>query len=982
MAASSRKTKEHESFMDLLSPHSPDREDAQPRPPTNKHERILGIETSAVQNKHRRTSLLAPPRPPMPRCITASNLEEQMTFAPNSSDSVPPSPLNFDDPTPDNVSVRSNVSSIQFARRTPSPVASDSDSPRRSHFNPSSTSLASLAPIEFAEPPSPVYVRKPSLPRESKPQFDRDKKPPYLSKRSASASPHLHSIALPPEESNKLCASDREALIRRNRKIAQVFGQTPGTMTMATDSYFKDASPVILQPEEDASRFLKLLPQSALSALLGSARQKDKSHRHAMSVSVAMRSATGPPSAKALKDGPGPLSPWQVVESPWAIEGRRHSSPLSPEKAAFLDPAADLLGDHRHHQHHYQQLHHHHQTGTTHAASATDTARDRDSPDQLQQEWNARLRAYKLLQDQGQQQPSPLRTNKPRNLSPSSSFIDLSDEEGPPTALPSSPSHARTRGRSSPPPPPSSSSPGTASAWDKSSISSGGTVHRVSRSASIADSASVLSLGSLASRTSQEMAEIERRQKRDRLAKLHRFLGSRVPADLVIGPGAMPGDTSGLPPLAYGSPDGRSWAAQGGGGGGGRSSSRNRSGSGSAVITPPQYERIKEELGGEEKALNVRRAQKMEKVFGAAPPQTLYHTRPLPIPPCLVPGSVPGAAARTVSQPTSPLGPSPSVDGTGLSSSSQFQFQPPHQSQSQFPSHSQSHSQSQSQQFQQLPPPSPSSPTSSRNPNQSAYTKSKHKGKRQYRPSTSESAHPLIPKRRGSDASIKSIVGVGIGVGVGTGSAGAGGNWPSYQDVLARSSVYVNYQHSLNSLNDIIDRDDKESLAELHRYLHGDPGSSDEEEDDDDDDDDDEGEVINIGRDDDDAEHQEDGRDTPTYPLPTTTTTTTSSGASIKSERRHSLPVRASMASLAPSELTVSTPDPEQRAFQLRRRRAAKLTNFFGVDYRELIQDVLESIEKGVEEEHRRGTLQPDEVEELLMKLRTLKTKRRSNFAR
>lgn len=49
--------------------------------------------------------------------------------------------------------------------------------------------------------------------------------------------------------------------------------------------------------------------------------------------------------------------------------------------------------------------------------------------------------------------------------------------------------------------------------------------------------------------------------------------------------------------------------------------------------------------------------------------------------------------------------------------------------------------------------------------------------------------------------------------------------------------------------------------------------------------------------------------------------------------------------------------------FQIRRRKAAKLTNFFGVDYRELIHDILESIEKGVEEEHEQGTLQPQEVE-------------------
>jgi len=49
--------------------------------------------------------------------------------------------------------------------------------------------------------------------------------------------------------------------------------------------------------------------------------------------------------------------------------------------------------------------------------------------------------------------------------------------------------------------------------------------------------------------------------------------------------------------------------------------------------------------------------------------------------------------------------------------------------------------------------------------------------------------------------------------------------------------------------------------------------------------------------------------------------------------------------------------------FQARRRRATKLIQFFGVDYRELIKDVLESIEGGLEHERKRGTLNPDEAE-------------------
>ncbi|KAH7886173.1 hypothetical protein F5I97DRAFT_1222407 [Phlebopus sp. FC_14] len=95
---------------------------------------------------------------------------------------------------------------------------------------------------------------------------------------------------------------------------------------------------------------------------------------------------------------------------------------------------------------------------------------------------------------------------------------------------------------------------------------------------------------------------------------------------------------------------------------------------------------------------------------------------------------------------------------------------------------------------------------------------------------------------------------------------------------------------------------------------------------------------------------------------------------SCKSERRHSLPIKASLTSLS-SEQFMLSPRPEVSEFQRRRRRAAKLTHFFGVDYRELIHDVLESIEKGVEEERRRGTLQPEEVEVLLHRVRSLRTK-------
>lgn len=87
--------------------------------------------------------------------------------------------------------------------------------------------------------------------------------------------------------------------------------------------------------------------------------------------------------------------------------------------------------------------------------------------------------------------------------------------------------------------------------------------------------------------------------------------------------------------------------------------------------------------------------------------------------------------------------------------------------------------------------------------------------------------------------------------------------------------------------------------------------------------------------------------------------------STIKSERRRSLPARTSMISLAGSEYTINinTPKAEITTFQVRRRRAAKLTQFFGVNYRELVNDILDSIESGVDHEHMQGTLREEEFE-------------------
>jgi hypothetical protein len=77
--------------------------------------------------------------------------------------------------------------------------------------------------------------------------------------------------------------------------------------------------------------------------------------------------------------------------------------------------------------------------------------------------------------------------------------------------------------------------------------------------------------------------------------------------------------------------------------------------------------------------------------------------------------------------------------------------------------------------------------------------------------------------------------------------------------------------------------------------------------------------------------------------------------APILNERRRSLPSYPSTTSLR-SECSITNP-PEVSMFEQKRRRAAKLTNFFGVSHRDIMDDILESIETGVEEDAGSGTL-------------------------
>jgi hypothetical protein len=97
--------------------------------------------------------------------------------------------------------------------------------------------------------------------------------------------------------------------------------------------------------------------------------------------------------------------------------------------------------------------------------------------------------------------------------------------------------------------------------------------------------------------------EEDRRRRREKIAKLHRFLGSRVPTSLVLGFSASDDTLPALdPPIDNVRP-----------------SRHNRRRSSSAAETSRSNwfgpdDRMKEELDEREKAINVRRAIKMEKV--------------------------------------------------------------------------------------------------------------------------------------------------------------------------------------------------------------------------------------------------------------------------------------------------------------------------------------------------------------------------------
>lgn len=110
----------------------------------------------------------------------------------------------------------------------------------------------------------------------------------------------------------------------------------------------------------------------------------------------------------------------------------------------------------------------------------------------------------------------------------------------------------------------------------------------------------------------EQKGEDERRRKRDRLAKLHRFLGARIPAELLLAPHEIGVP---LPPLASDQSD-TSYDISDRDLSGPRNLWKRRNSLAGSLPSDwlPGSERMKKDLNDKEKAVVVKRALKMEKV--------------------------------------------------------------------------------------------------------------------------------------------------------------------------------------------------------------------------------------------------------------------------------------------------------------------------------------------------------------------------------
>jgi len=343
-------------------------------------------------------------------------------------------------------------------------------------------SILSKPPLDQTHSPIPILPRA----------FFRSSRSGKSSQSSPKGSPperSLHEDSILPPTTNFLDLAERTDLIKKSRKLARVFGETPGAEVMAQQEAGRSASSTRVAPFKARRRFT---PSDDLDT--PSLRQRRMSERP-------------------------PTDPQFLTFS-----GRRHSAPLTDD-VSFLSIVSPSNESHK-----YQG---------PERAPPNDS---KPSDDHATSRIGARVRT---------------------------SFIDLSGGE----SLNDDLSYLKTATKNRNPRRPAS--PSNQSLFENM--------------------------------TPEEQAEDERKRKRERLAKLHRFLGSRVPTNLVLG---FSDTDASLPPMQAATESAeveevtrKAWL-------------RRRSSS--AVALPSTWsddlDRMKEELNNREKAINVRRAQKMEKV--------------------------------------------------------------------------------------------------------------------------------------------------------------------------------------------------------------------------------------------------------------------------------------------------------------------------------------------------------------------------------
>ncbi|KAG9013809.1 hypothetical protein FRB94_000789 [Tulasnella sp. JGI-2019a] len=379
-----------------------------------------------------------------------------------------------------------------------------------------------------------------------------------------------------------------------------------------------------------------------------------------------------------------------------------------------------------------------------------------------------------------------------------------------------------------------------------------------------------------------EVDAAERKRRRDKLAKLHRFLGSNIPTGLVLGEAIEAND------LPEASPDGES-NEEGPGKGGKWWKGLQKSSAMSASVASQDKQQPKEPLMTEsplteqDRVWNVKRKTKMEQMFGSNPPQSLYVLR------------------------------------------------------------------------------------------------------------SSSSVNHILESDSGS-ASLE--------------PAGATTSHRRHDSTMLKSLEFLRHDQSLDSLKFMIENDDKESLKNLFREMTKDDPLEELDEEitfappegwDEDEDPNDPPEIFHLRH----RRHSSSaqlsaGKGIPrqvhvTTPLPSTLIAGPRSPSSAhilgsptsptdplrSTSEAHYLDTvnrlgkRMSASSLFSLNLEAAPMD----MFQQRRKRAAKLTKFFGTDYRSMFGEVLDSIEVGVLDDQTRGTLSEAEAAELLRKLRKIKLK-------